>query len=151
MALGATLVAMVRVGRPAAAPARVIDLPARGPACLSDILAKPQVERVLLAGPERRLLTLFVRLFFWLFFPGNSFSSRPAGRRSRTNPSMMFAGRRYRFTAQACRRFARKTRNAGGDEHGSGPSSGRAGTAPRRGRLTHGEATGDRPMINANF
>jgi hypothetical protein len=28
---------------------------------------------------------------------------------------------------------------------------GRAGTALRRGRLTHGEATGDGPVINANF
>jgi len=37
VALDATLVAKVRVGRPAAAPARVIDLPARGLACLSDI------------------------------------------------------------------------------------------------------------------
>jgi hypothetical protein len=27
----------------------------------------------------------------------------------------------------------------------------RAGTAPRRGRLTHGEATGDGPAINANY
>jgi hypothetical protein len=27
----------------------------------------------------------------------------------------------------------------------------RAGTAPRRGRLTHGEATGDEPVINAHF
>jgi hypothetical protein len=37
---------------------------------------------------------------------------------------MMFAGRKYRLTAQAHLRFARKTRNAGGDEHGSGPSQG---------------------------
>jgi len=28
---------------------------------------------------------------------------------------------------------------------------GRAGTAPRRGRLTHGKATGDGPVINAHF
>jgi hypothetical protein len=64
----------------------------------------------------------------------------------------MFTGHRYRLAAQARRRFARKTRNAGGDKHGSGPSSGaRAGLAPRRGRLTHGEATGDGPVINANF
>jgi hypothetical protein len=66
VSLGATLVAMVRVGRPAAAPARVVDVPARSPTCLSDILAKAQVERVLLAGNERWLLTLFVRLLvFW--------------------------------------------------------------------------------------
>jgi hypothetical protein len=64
---------------------------------------------------------------------------------------MMLTGQRYQFTEQARHRFARKTRDAGDDEHGCGPSSGRAGTAPRRGRLTHGEATGDGPMINAHF
>ena len=68
VAAGATLVAMVRVGRAAAALARVIDLPARGPACLSEIFEKPQVERVLLARPERWLLKLFGWLFVvWLF------------------------------------------------------------------------------------
>jgi len=63
----------------------------------------------------------------------------------------MCAGQGYRLAAQARRRYARKTRDAGGDEHGSGPVQGRAGTARHRGRLTHGEATGDGPVINANF
>jgi hypothetical protein len=80
---------MVRVGRAAAALARVIDLPARGPACLSEIFEKPQVERVLLARPERSLLKLFgwlfvVWLFVWLLVFWRLLSS--AGGRALTDP-----------------------------------------------------------------
>ena len=132
IATGSLPVSKVGVGRPPAPVARLLAGLASVAACLSDIQAQPQIKRVLLAGPERRLFTFFV---LWLFVPPrllSLFICRRAAR-SRTGPSMMFTGQGDRFTAQARRRFARKTRNASGDEHGSGPSSGAHGhgAAPR--------------------